>query len=120
MLRLSGFETIFSLGAPELQIIHSVIMTAFNSVDRLQSVLNGKKSNAAIATDLKTSLTLVSTTTYSEKVSRKNALSASSWLPITGTLANSNENEFPLDFLLTFTVILPPVTRTLDTAWTSR
>ena len=44
-------------------------MTAVNSVDQLQSVLNGKKSNAAIATDLKTSLTLVSTTTYSEKVS---------------------------------------------------
>ena len=53
-------------------------MTAFNSVDQLQSALNGKTSNAAIATDLKTSLTLVSTTTYSEKVSRKNALSENS------------------------------------------
>ena len=53
-------------------------MTAFNSVDQLQSVLNGKKSNAAIATDLKTSLTLVPTTTYSEKVSGKNALSENS------------------------------------------
>ena len=53
-------------------------MTAFNSVDQLQSALNGKKSNAAIANDLKTSLTLVSTTTYSEKVSRKNALSENS------------------------------------------
>ena len=50
------FCTIFSLGTPELQIIHRVIMTAFNSVDQLQSVLNGTKSNAAIATDLKTSL----------------------------------------------------------------
>ena len=114
------FCTIFSLGARELQIIYKVFMTAFNSVDQLQSVLNGKKSNAAIATDLKTSLTLVSTTTYSEKVSRKNALSENTWLPITGTLANSNQSRFPLDFLLTFTVILPPVTRTLDTARTSR
>ena len=37
-----------------------------------------------------------------------------SWLPITRTLANSNQSRFPLDFLLTFTVILPSVT------WTSR
>ena len=84
-------------------------MTAFNSVDQLQSALNGKKSNAAIATDLKTSLTLVSTTTYSEKVSRKNALSENSWLPITGTLAKLEQSWFPLDFLVTFTVILPLV-----------
>ena len=34
--------------------------------------------------------------------------------PITRTLANSNQNRFPLDFLHTFTVILPSVTRTLD------
>ena len=27
---------------------------------------------------------------------------------------NSNQNQFPLDFLHTFTVILPTVTRTLD------
>ena len=37
-----------------------------------------------------------------------------SWLPITRTLANSNQNRFPLDFRHTFTVILPSVTRTLD------
>ena len=37
-----------------------------------------------------------------------------SWLPITGTLANSNQCRFPLDFPLTFTVMLPSVTRTLD------
>ena len=103
------FWTIFSLGASELQIIHRVFMTAFNSVDQLQSALNGKKSNAAIATDLKTSLTLVWTTTYSEKVSRKNALSENSWLPITGTLAKLEQSWFPLDFLVTFTVILPLV-----------
>ena len=36
------------------------------------------------------------------------------WLPITRTLAHSNQSRFPLDFLLTFTVILPLVTRTLD------
>ena len=94
------FWTIFSLGASELQIIHRVFMTAFNSGDQLQSALNGKKSNAAIATDLKTSLTLVSTTTYSEKVSRKNALCENSWLPITGTLANSNKVDFPWISLL--------------------
>ena len=34
-----------------------------------------------------------------------------SWLPITQTLANSNQ---PLDFRHTFTAILPSVTRTLD------
>ena len=40
--------------------------------------------------------------------------------PITRTLAklepraNSNQNRFPMDFLHTFTVILPSVTRTLD------
>ena len=33
-------------------------------------------------------------------------------LPITRTLANSNQNRFPLDFRHTFTVILPSVTRT--------
>ena len=37
-----------------------------------------------------------------------------SWLPITRTLANLNQNRFPLDFRHTFTVILPSVTRTLD------
>ena len=43
-----------------------------------------------------------------------------SWLPIIRTLANSNlcansnQSRFPLDFLLTFTVILPSLTRTLD------
>ena len=37
-----------------------------------------------------------------------------SWLPITRTLANSNQNRFPLDFHHTFTVILPSVTQTLD------
>ena len=35
-------------------------------------------------------------------------------LPITRALANSNPNRFPLDFLHTFTVILPSVTRTLN------
>ena len=35
-------------------------------------------------------------------------------LPITRTVANSNQNQFPLDFRHTFTVILPSVTRTLD------
>ena len=35
-------------------------------------------------------------------------------LPITRTPANSNQSRFPLDFLHTFTVILPSVTRTLD------
>lgn len=30
------------------------------------------------------------------------------------TLANSNQNRFPVDFVHTFTVILPSVTRTLD------
>ena len=39
----------------------------------------------------------------------------SSWLPITRrTLANSNQNRFPLDFCHTFTLILPSLTRTLD------
>ena len=33
---------------------------------------------------------------------------------MTQTLANSNQNRFPLDFRHTFTVILPSVTRTLD------
>ena len=37
-----------------------------------------------------------------------------SWLPITRTLANSNQNRFPLDVRHTITVILPSVTRTLD------
>ena len=37
-----------------------------------------------------------------------------SLLPITRTLANSNQNRFSLDFRHTFTVILPSVTRTLD------
>ena len=37
-----------------------------------------------------------------------------SWLLITRTLANLNQNRFPLDFLHTFTVILPTVTWTLD------
>ena len=37
-----------------------------------------------------------------------------SWLPITRTLTNSNQNRFPLDFRHTFTVILPSVTWTLD------
>ena len=36
-----------------------------------------------------------------------------SWLPITRTLANSNQNRFPLDLRHTFTVSLPSVTRTL-------
>ena len=35
-------------------------------------------------------------------------------IPITRTLANSNQNRFPLDFCHTITVILPSVTRTLD------
>ena len=35
-------------------------------------------------------------------------------LPITRTLANSNQNRFPLDLCHTFTVILPSVTRNLD------
>ena len=35
-------------------------------------------------------------------------------LPITRTLANSNQNRFPLDFRHTFTVILPSITRILD------
>ena len=35
-------------------------------------------------------------------------------LPITRTLANSNQNPFPLDFRHTFTAILPSETRTLD------
>ena len=35
-------------------------------------------------------------------------------LPITRTLANSNQNRFLLDFRHTFTVILPSITRTLD------
>ena len=35
-------------------------------------------------------------------------------LPITRTLANSNQNRFPLDFFHTYTVILPSVTRALD------
>ena len=35
-----------------------------------------------------------------------------SWLSITWTLANSNQNRFPLDFHRTFIVILPLVTRT--------
>ena len=34
-------------------------------------------------------------------------------LPITRTLANSNQNRFPVDFLQIFTVILPSVTWTL-------
>ena len=34
--------------------------------------------------------------------------------PITRTLANSNQNRFPLDFLHTFPVILPSVIRTLN------
>ena len=38
-------------------------------------------------------------------------LSNYSWLPITRTLANSNQNRFPLDFRHTFTVIWPSVTR---------
>ena len=37
-----------------------------------------------------------------------------SLLPITRTLANSNQNRFSLDFRHKFTVILPSVTRTLD------
>ena len=37
-----------------------------------------------------------------------------SWLPITWTCPNSNQSRFPLDFLLTFTVILPLITQTLD------
>ena len=37
-----------------------------------------------------------------------------SWLLITRTLANLNQNRFPLDFLHTFTVILPTVTWSLD------
>ena len=41
-------------------------------------------------------------------------ISRYSRLPITRTLANSNQNRFPLDFRHTFTVILPSVTRTLD------
>ena len=36
-----------------------------------------------------------------------------SWLPITWTVTNSNQRRFPLDFLHTFTVLLPSVTRTL-------
>ena len=36
------------------------------------------------------------------------------WLPITRTLANSNQNWFPLDFHHTFTVILPSITPTLN------
>ena len=32
-------------------------------------------------------------------------------LPVTRILANSNQNRFPLDFLHTFTVILPSITR---------
>ena len=35
-------------------------------------------------------------------------------LPVTRTLANSNQNRFPVDFLHIFTVILPSVTWTLD------
>ena len=35
-----------------------------------------------------------------------------SQLPITRTLANSNQNRFPVDFIHTFTVILPSVTQT--------
>ena len=38
-----------------------------------------------------------------------------SWLPINRTLANSNQNRFPLDFhhtFTTFTVILPSITQT--------
>ena len=35
-------------------------------------------------------------------------------IPITGTLANSNQHRFPVDFVHTFTVILLSVTRTLD------
>ena len=42
------------------------------------------------------------------------SLALYSRLPITRTLANSNQNRFPLDFRHTFTVILPSVTRTLD------
>ena len=37
-----------------------------------------------------------------------------SQLPITQTLANLNQNRFPVDFVHTFTVILPLVTQTLD------
>ena len=37
-----------------------------------------------------------------------------SWLPITQTLANSNQNQFPQDFRHTFTEILPYVTWTLN------
>ena len=44
------------------------------------------------------------------------AIHGNTWLysrlPITQTLANSNQNQFPLDFRHTFTVILPSVTRT--------
>ena len=35
-------------------------------------------------------------------------------LPMTRTLANSDQNRFPLDFQHTFTIILPSVTQTLD------
>ena len=35
-------------------------------------------------------------------------------IPITRTLANPNQHRFPVDFVHTFTVILPSVTRTLD------
>ena len=37
-----------------------------------------------------------------------------SWLRITRTLSNSNQNQFPLGFLHTFAVILPLVTLTVD------
>ena len=37
-----------------------------------------------------------------------------SWCAITQTLANSNQNQFPLDFCHTFTVILLLVTQTFD------
>ena len=41
-------------------------------------------------------------------------ISKYSRLPITRTLADSNQNRFPLGFPHTFTVIIPSVTRTLD------
>jgi len=37
-----------------------------------------------------------------------------SWIPITRTPANSNQNRFPVDFVHTYPVILPSVTPTLD------
>ena len=52
--------------------------------------------------------------TATRKKSGKTCCSYYSRLPVTRTLANSDQNRFPLDFRHTFTVILPSITRILD------